>query len=105
MMFSSSETHRLVVHTNGRAKRVKGPPNEEISKGVVLHACSDDVNRTVCREVKFFVVWRGHFKRRIWLISVLVVAYGRHTACLPLVADQDWSLNLLKQVGIQIFLL
>ena len=92
-----------MVHTNGRAKCTKDPPNVEIFRWVVLYACSDDVNRTDCFEVIFFYIWRGHFKRRIWLISVLVVAYGRHIACLPLVADQDWSLNLLKQVGIQLF--
>ena len=103
-MFGSSEMHRSVVHTNGRAKRVKAPPNEKISKRVVLYACSDGVNRTVCREVKIFVVWRGHFKRRIWLISVLVVVYGSHIASLPLVADQDRSLNLVKQVGIELLL-
>ena len=96
--------HRRAVHTNGRAKRLKTAPNEKISKGVVLYGCSDDVNRTVCLEVKIFVVWRGHFKRRIWLISVLVVVYGSHIAPLPLVADQDRSLNLVKQVGIQLLL-
>ena len=90
-------------HTNGRAKCTKGPPNVEISKGVVLYACSDDVNRTDCLEVKIFYIWRGHFKRRIWLTSVLVVVYGSHIALLPLVADQDRSLNLIKQVGIPVF--
>ena len=103
-MFGSSEMHRSVVHTNGRAKCTKDPPNVEIFRGVVLYACSDDVNRTDCLEVKIFYIWRGHFKRRIWLISVLVVVYGRHIASLPLVADQDRSLDVIKQIGIPVFL-
>ena len=45
MVSGSFEMHRLVVAKDERAKRVKGPPNDEIFEEVVLCGCNDDLNR------------------------------------------------------------